>query len=304
MGENTTIEWTDHSFNGWIGCKAISPGCDHCYAEAYAKRVGRDFSVPTLTSDANWALPLKWDAKAKADGVRRRVFAFSLGDVFDNQAPQAWRDRLWALIERTPNLDWLLLTKRIGNARDMLPEEWSHSGAWPAHVRLGATLVNQEEVDRDLPKLFELGCPNFISLEPLLGPITLFHNKPSERMLRWYHPMINSIHWVIAGGESGHRARAPKPDWFRQIRDQCAQGGVPFLFKQWGEWGPTPFEIHRNLPDAFTRLIEDNELAGTAMVCADGVERIWPMLKVGKKKAGRILDGKTYDQLPGHYNVR
>ena len=128
MGENSKIEWCDHTWNPWIGCTKVSPGCDHCYAESYATRYGKTVWGPgqprQLTSDANWKKPLKWNHEAMLTGTRPRVFCASLAEVFDNEVNPAWRERLWAFIQATPNLDWLLLTKRIGNVAKMLPMDW------------------------------------------------------------------------------------------------------------------------------------------------------------------------------------
>lgn len=225
MAENSKIEWTDHTFNPWVGCTKVSPACDWCYAESWAKRAGH----PELwagerrrTAPGNWLQPLKWQKLAAATGERKRVFCASLADVFDNQVPSEWRSDLWVLIRETPHLDWLLLTKRIGNASYMLPDDWQE---WLPNIRIGATVINQEEADRDLPKLVALDCPNFISVEPMLGPISLFFDD--EGALRGpgvirdggtsYIPgepddhqdsSYPGIDWVICGGESGGKARS------------------------------------------------------------------------------------------------
>lgn len=303
----TAIEWTrgprgelGYTFNGWIGCERISPGCDHCYAAAQDKFRGwtpEGWGGPRRrTSEANWKLPLRWNAAAKAAGERRRVFCSSLADVFDNQVPDEWRADLFALIHATPNLDWLLLTKRIGNAWSMIAKGCCGTSArtrdpiapWPwPNVWLGATVVNQEEADRDIPKL--LATParvRFLSMEPLLGPVDLtrhLHQKMYFTELRGVHGIedVPRLDWVIAGGESGPKARPMHPDWARSLRDQCAAAGVPFLFKQWGEWWPhdqgqwvTPAERH---------VHHDDE---------------GDFHRIGKKAAGRLLDGVTHDGFP------
>src|SRR5437764_65612 len=156
MGANSGIQWTDHTFNPWIGCTKVSPGCDHCYAEAWAKRYGTatwgSGQPRKPTSESNWNLPRKWNRQAEAEGRRYRVFCASLADVFDNEVPEEWRHRLFQLIKKTPHLDWLLLTKRIGNADDMLPTDHLLCAPWP-NIWLGASIVNQTEADRDIPKL-------------------------------------------------------------------------------------------------------------------------------------------------------
>lgn len=282
MAENSNIEWTDHTFNPWIGCTKVSPACDNCYAEAWDKRYeGGDHWGPKaprrLTSAANWNKPLKWNKEAKEKGIRYRVFCASLADVFDNKALPEWRADLWALIRQTPHLDWLLLTKRPQNIAKMLPEDW---GQGYPNVWLGTTVENQEEAERRVLWLLEVpSCVRFLSMEPLLGPVDLFNidffrhinkrlpneNDPIIRLdalrghIKGPDDMLEGrINWVITGGESGPNFRPANPDWFRSLRDQCLEAGVPFLFKQWE--GKTPSDI---------------------------------------KLKGRILDGKIWDEYPG-----
>ncbi|WP_338665013.1 phage Gp37/Gp68 family protein [Pararoseomonas sp. SCSIO 73927] len=219
MAETTGISWADHTWNPWIGCTAVSPACDHCYAEAWAKRWGRDFSERRRTSAANWRIPAKLNAAAAAAGVRRRVFP-SLMDPFDNQVDQAIGADFWRVIAETPWLDWLLLTKRPQNIRKMLPAGWGKG--WP-NVWLGTTAENQDEADRRLWALTKVPAVlHFVSCEPLLGPVWL------PDYLGW------ELKWVICGGESGPGARPMDPAWARSLRDQCAGKAVPFHFKQWG----------------------------------------------------------------------
>lgn len=182
MAENTKIEWTDHTFNPFIGCTKVSPGCDNCYAENLMDtRMGKVVWGPkgerVRTSPANWNKPLKWNANHAAffaeHGRRQRVFCASLADVFDNAVDPQWREDLFKLIEATPNLDWLLLTKRIGNVSNMLPVPFDFAKLYP-HVWIGATVVNQEEADRDIPKLLAVDAAvRFLSMEPLLGPVSI-----------------------------------------------------------------------------------------------------------------------------------
>ncbi|KKK91124.1 hypothetical protein LCGC14_2716100, partial [marine sediment metagenome] len=224
MGENTNIAWAHHSFNPWIGCTKVSPACEHCYAEALDRRWGHDSwgsgKPRRRTSEANWRKPLKWNRKAEASGEVCRVFCGSLCDVFDNEVPAAWRADLFNLIRDTPNLTWMLLTKRIGNAAKMLPANW---GDGYPNVWLGATIPNQAEADRDIPKLNDIAAAKrFISYEPALGPL--------------FVPRYG-VDWIICGGESGPGARMMHPEWARSVRDQCAGengAGVSFFFKQWG----------------------------------------------------------------------
>ena len=185
MAENTKIEWADHTFNSWIGCTAVSPACDHCYAEGWAKRSGHVQWGPhgerRRTSEANWRLPIKWNAEAAKSGKRARVFCASLADVFDNHRSieDSWRRDLFSLIRGTPHLDWLLLTKRPQNIVKMLPKDGlvhpssSWGNGWP-NVWLGTTVENQAEADRRIPHLLAVPAKvHFLSCEPLLGPVDL-----------------------------------------------------------------------------------------------------------------------------------
>lgn len=225
MGEKTGIAWTHSTFNPWIGCTKIGPGCDLCYAEAADHRF-----YPTaghwgagaprkITSEAYWRTPLAWEKKAKASGQPWRVFCASQADVFDNEVEQVYREALWSLISETPHLTWLLLTKRIGNVKAMLPSDW---GTGYSNVWLGATVVNQQEYDRDMPKLAAVPAyVRWLSMEPQIEHIVL--NEP--------HP-----DWVVSGGESGalSKVRNYELSWPGSLLFQCRIRGVPFFMKQLG----------------------------------------------------------------------
>lgn len=230
--EGTGISWTDLTFNPWIGCTKVSPACDHCYAEGLATtRLGVAWGTGAprrRTAPGNWSKPPRWNRIAQEAGHRLKVFCASLADVFDNEVDDQWRADLAALIIATPWLDWMLLTKRVGNARKMLTAMFPDGV--PENVALGVTIANQEEADRDLPKALSVKAGLsirrlFLSMEPLLGPVSLA-------------PWLPYIDLVIVGGESGKDAREILPEWVQSLRDQCAQAGVPFHFKQWGEWLP------------------------------------------------------------------
>lgn len=259
MGENSSIEWCYHTFNPWIGCTKVSAACDNCYAEVFDKRfTGGNRWGPhaarTRTSATNWRKPLKWNRDAEGALRRPRVFCASLADVFDNHRSitSGWHGDLWALINATPNLDWLLLTKRPQNIAKMLPEtyglpEWG--GGWN-NVWLGTTVEDQTEADRRIPQLLSVPAKaRFLSCEPLLGHVNLLvtdhrgHDISSLRGIgvdptnpdgpdEYYS--TGRLNWVITGGESGPNFRHADPDWFRSLRDQCEAADVPFLFKQWG----------------------------------------------------------------------
>lgn len=262
MAENSNIEWTHHTFNPWTGCTKISPACDHCYAASLAARFRRAKWGPhaerVLASESTWKQPMKWNRDAEAQQRRARVFCLSMGDLFEKRTElEAPRARLWALIEQTPWLDWLLLTKRPGNVLSMVP--WR--GEWPMNIWIGTTAENQKWAERRIPLL--LGIPatvRFVSAEPLLEPLDLTNwlARPGTTM--------PGIDLVIAGGESGAGSRPMDPAWARSLRDQCNEALVPFFFKQWGMWGP-----------------------------ADGSGS--QLVRLGKKNAGRLLDGRTWDEL-------
>lgn len=222
----STIEWTDFTFNGWIGCTRISPGCDNCYAAAQDKfrgwtAEGWGAGKPRRrTSEANWKQPTRWNRTASETGVRARVFCSSLADVFDNEAPDEWRTDLAKLILATPMLDWQLLTKRIGNAPRML--QCMFPGGTPENVWLGATIVNREELLRDGPKLVAAPARvRFWSVEPLLDHLGVL---PQELI----------PDWVIVGGESGPKARPMDLAWAESVLKQCETAGARVFMKQLG----------------------------------------------------------------------
>lgn len=182
MGERTNISWCDHTFNGWIGCEKVSPGCKNCYAavDTYA-RVSASRGLPLwgpgssrhVTSDANWRKPLAWHRAAERDGVRRRVFCSSLSDVFEDRPDLVQpRARLIGLIRETPALDWLLLTKRPENASRLWVDAWAYYGddaKWPPNVCLGTTCEDQRRADERIPHLLKMpAAVRFVSYEPAL----------------------------------------------------------------------------------------------------------------------------------------
>jgi protein gp37 len=276
MAKDSKIEWTHHTFNPWWGCDRVSPACKHCYAETWARRVGQDLwgaSAPRrFLSDAYWRQPLTWNAEASRTGGRKRVFCASMADVFEDRRDlDPSRDRLWRLIECTPWLDWLLLTKRPQAVGELVC--WGKR--WPDNVWLGTTVENQRWAERRVPELLRYpAVVRFLSCEPLLGPLDL---------TRWLAPSGLGVNWVIAGGESGSRARPTNPDWARKLRDDCEHAGVGFHFKQWGNWRPTAND-HVNVHEV-RRLRRES---GESVIVA----------KVGKKAAGRLLDGREWNGVP------
>lgn len=229
MGK-TKIEWADYVFNPWTGCTKVSAACDHCYAETWAKRAGKPelwHGVRNRTTDSYWRQPFKWDREARAAGERRRVFCASLADVFDNQVPMQWRRDLFDdVIKRTPNLDWLLLTKRPQNIRKMIEEVYSGFFPWPwPNVWLGTTIENKDEMHRRARALKSVPARvHFWSVEPLLEDLG---DIPPSFM----------PDWVIVGGESGSKQSRPmRLSWVRSIIDQCRAAGVPCFVKQMGRF--------------------------------------------------------------------
>lgn len=312
MSENSAIEWTDHTFNPWEGCQKVGPGCDHCYAETRNARFAGGTAINwgpgaprRRTSVSNWRKPIAWN-KAHAEffaahGRRQRVFCASLADVFDNAVDPTWRMDLFSLIAQTPNLDWLILTKRIGNVMPMCSSDGLMFDMISQRVWLGATIVNQEEAGRDIPKLLRVpAARRFISMEPLLGPISFEGMFASENM----HDGTNALEeldWVIVGGESGPGARPMHPDWAREMRDQCAAAGVPFLFKQWGEWAPgecagnTLAMPTAQTADWFVDGWRFNKIPGDSEFHIDDEPTLY---RAGKRAAGRLLDGVQHDGYP------
>jgi protein gp37 len=275
--KNSKIEWTHHTFNPWWGCERVSPACKHCYAETLAHRFGLEVwgkgNDRRWLSEAYWRQPLAWDRQARAVRKQARVFCASMADVFEDRRDlDPWRARLWALIERTPNLDWLLLTKRPERVGRLAP--WG--AQWPANVWLGTTIENQKWAERRAPLLLEFpAAVRFVSCEPLLGPVDLtpWMGCASGR----------AIDWVIAGGESGHHSRPTSPEWLASLRDQCRENSVAFHFKQWGNWLPVSADQVNGLPSRTLRSIEGEPIQ---------------LVNVGKQRAGRRLDGREWNQLP------
>lgn len=230
MTANSKIEWTHHTFNPWWGCQRVSPGCEHCYAEAFAKRTGHGIWGPTADrrffGDKHWAEPVKWNRLALAAGERHRVFCASMADVFEDRRDlDEQRIRLWKLIAATPQLDWLLLTKRPENLLAMVPwfdRPWSN-------VWLGATVEDRRRATRRMSYLCRVPAAiHFLSLEPLLENV---------------FPMsLDGIDWVIVGGESGGGSRPFDLDWARNTVESCRRAGVSVFVKQMGDASVWPLD--------------------------------------------------------------
>lgn len=269
MSLNTKIEWARHTVNFWWGCEEVSPACAFCYAREWAKYASK--GKATWGADGErWIRAAALDEARKIDrlalGERAtetgytRVFVNSMSDTFeDHPALGEARAAALELMGSLVNVQWLLLTKRPENVQRMVPEAWRT--AWPAQVWIGTTVEDQARADLRIPELLCIPAKvRFLSCEPLLECVRLDKCQDDELGATW-NTLEMSIHWVICGGESGAHARAMNPAWARSLRDQCVAAGVPFFFKQWGEYG------------------------------ADG-ERI------GKKAAGRLLDWREWSEVP------
>lgn len=369
MASETEIGWTDSTFNPWIGCQKVSPGCDHCYAEAQNQRFsgGENWGpkAPRRLTKQPWKDVEKWQRQADKflaeHGRDRRVMLGSLCDIFDNAVDLQWTHDALMLAGLCPDLQFQLVTKRGQNMPARVPGKWLE-GKWPQNAGILHSVVDQEEADRLVPLLLhykaQYGIPWVgLSMEPLLGPVGVgawlsgCHecssqcgwrsavDPPEEKCDRcgeissefgefcpcggagftgvcpqcggnvvFEHPDTPCLDWIIVGGESGKGARPMHPDWVRSLRDQCAASGTPFFFKQWGEWLPWEPEHgpcwvaqsgqsedhHILFPDD---IDNDPEWDDGLSFVAHG-EAHFAFQKVGKKHAGRILDGRDHSEFP------
>lgn len=322
MSDKTAIEWTDATWNPVTGCTKVSPGCDHCYAETIAERFrggpaypnGFDITLRPHKLDQ----PLRWKRP-------RRIFVNSMSDLFHDQITDQYIAGVFAVMARAPHHTFQVLTKRHGRMRSLLNEhdfaarvcgpddiEWPLRNVW-----LGVSTENQQWADIRIPALLDTpAAVRWISAEPLLGPIDLgdYEQRVGCECGCCDHGCEEprpGLDWVVVGGESGRSARPMHPDWARSLRDQCAAAGVPFLFKQWGEWAPAAWFGPDGATHAFTGgLYQDESGAwvenfmdiGHNPTSAERDRETPPgaqgMRRVGKKAAGRELDGQTWDQYP------
>lgn len=321
MADRTAIEWTDATWNPVTGCTKVSPGCDHCYAETIAHRFAGTKAYPdgfdvTLRPE-RLDQPLRWQRP-------RLVFVNSMSDLFHKDIPDEYIAKVFAVMALAPQHTFQVLTKRHGRMRSLLSsglfqrwvEEEASSRAgrivnarWPLpNVWLGVSVEDQQRADLRIPALLDTpAAVRFLSCEPLLGPVdlrqALAKYRPGDE-----HPWDNDelkardiLHWVIAGGESGPAARPMHPDWARSLRDQSQTADIAFHFKQWGEYVP----YHREHdPWAWTEpagwiSAEPGALVSESKAEADDsgahYTAVW---RVGKKSAGRELDGRTWDEGP------
>lgn len=333
MADKTGIEWTDATWNVVSGCTRVSEGCERCYIERTPpfRMEGRRFDGPQIGAttgvrlhEDRLALPLKWRAP-------RRIFVNSLSDLFHGEVPDDLIAKVFAVMALAPRHAFQVLTKRPGRMRSLLTDEdfaesaafaivdlvlAGHDGShlpellgdwWPLpNVWLGTSVENQHWADVRIPHLLDTpAAVRWISAEPLLGPVTFRWAKWKPLRGGWHLDALRDIDWVVAGGESGLGARPMHPAWARDLRDQCVEAAVPFLFKQHGEYisyanGGRPDGAFRSpwferAPDAW--VSESGAVADEATATAEGGSwhGVW---RVGKKAAGRELDGRTWDEFP------
>lgn len=328
MAERTDISWCDATWSPWYGCTQVSMGpqgaCEGCYARHLSEtrfgRVvfggpGRGEGTRDVRAESAWKEPLRWNrnpalliGEARAAAGEKPLVFPSMCDPFDNHpALVEPRRRFFDLMRATPNLTWLPLTKRPGNIVKLFIE--AHGGLapgykpadyWPRNAAIGFTAVTQEEFDRDWLKAkaaFEILDAAFIvvSYEPALGPLVL----PPDFLA------LGGRAGVFAGGETDqgpHKARPSHPDWFREVRDQCAGAGVAFHFKQWGQWTPGENAGPIRGPQIGSYLEADGVWSQTRFTRQAAEELTWDdepdVWRVGAKAAGRLLDGVIHDARP------
>lgn len=280
MAKNTKIEWATATWSPFIGCTKVSPACDNCYAERWAKRCGRTFSKVIRAAAGTFYSPMRWKQP-------ERIFVCALSDFFHPDISREDRLDAISVMVNAPQHTYMLLTKRPENIWEQLSgTEWE--AGLPDNVWVGVTAENQEQADKRIPLLLQVPAKvRFVSCEPLLGPIR-FRAEYGNAVYDWLAGEVSRpggpryiaerLFWVICGGESGPQARPMHPDWARSLRDQCAAASVPFMFKQWGEWYPDNKGIYENVRSA---------IMGDATVH-----------RVGKGNAGRILDGREHLEIP------
>lgn len=320
MGDTTHIEWTDATWNPVTGCTRVSPGCVNCYIDwappfrvegrHFTDRDGnRSHAIGATTGVRLHPDRLDWPLR-KRSWRGKRVFVCSLADLFHDDVPDEYIARVFAVMALTPEVTYQVLTKRPARMRALLASGtfagmvWRDVDdlSWPLpNVWLGVTVEDQERADQRIPILLDTpAAVRWLSCEPLLGRVALGtcrrHRNGSIHdngygecadchVLDGWEGKYRRIDWVVAGGESGPGARPMHPDWARSLRDQCAAAGVPYLFKQWGDLvteEQAPEDI--TLPAVSWRYLGDDQP---------------PVWRVGKKRAGRLLDGVQHDGYPG-----
>jgi protein gp37 len=296
MGK-TSIEWTDASWNPIVGCTEVSPGCANCYAARLAAT--RLSGVPAYKDLAilnngkpRWLGNVAFLAERLEEPLHwrkpRRIFVCDMGDLFHESVDNELIDAVFGVMARCGQHTFQVLTKRPQRMQEFFSRPRTYSRiAWPfCHVWLGVSVENQRFADERIPLLLQTpAAVRFISAEPLLGQVELWRSCPPAKDGRW---AIKQLDWVIAGGESGPHARPMHPDWARSLRDQCQAAGVPFFFKQWGAWAPWSDHFGKYPSRAKMRAWGNEEESLESAV-----------IKVGKRAAGRTLDGREWNEFPG-----
>lgn len=281
MGDSA-IEWTDYTWNPVTGCSKVSQGCHFCYAErlwpkvsaAEAKRLGtmpRPFT-DVRTHPERLSQPLRLRRP-------RRIFVNSMSDLFHEDVPREFVELVFSTMAAAKRHTFQVLTKRPERMRALMSGDIL-SIPLP-NVWLGVSVEDQATADERIPLLLQTpAAVRFLSCEPLLGPIDLNRIPIPRGTVECAGGQLPPVDWVIAGGESGPKARPSHPQWFTSLRDQCASAGVPFFFKQWGEWLGAE-------QDGGINARGEQVLNATSGA-----------VRVGKKAAGRLLDGRTHDEYP------
>lgn len=262
MGRKTGIDWTDHTWNPWQGCRKISPGCVNCYMYRDKKRFGQDPATVIRSKPATFNAPLKWQDPAK-------VFVCSWSDFFIEDA-DPWRDEAWEIMRRTPHLTYQILTKRPENILDRLPADWPFGNVW-----LGVTVESQAQLHRIEYLPVAEAVVKFVSIEPMIGPVDL--TAAINAPVPWDEMMsaILALDWVIVGGETGPAARRMDPAWAARLKRQCKDAGVPFFMKQMTNKAPIPdFLQGREFPLQKKPCLTIFH-CGPQNQCPDGAEHDW-----------------------------
>lgn len=299
MSDRTHIEWTDTTWNPVTGCTKVSQGCKHCYAERDWSRLsanartryhGRRFTDVECHVDV-LRLPLRWTKS-------RHIFVNSMSDLFHEAVPLDFIARVWIVMAHARQHTFQILTKRAARMREVVQSLSDINGRPLPNVYLGVSVEDQAAADERIAPLQDTpAARRFISAEPLLGEVRLAAHL-------WTRIGLPRLDWVIAGGESGPHARPMHPDWVRRLRDACIDAGVPFFFKQWGEWVPIEIDnpgdgkIYAIVDDGSERDITALHRSGRGHYDIETLGGGQRMARVGKSAAGRVLDGRTWDEMP------